>query len=180
MYVQRYSILIWLATVCPNWRFPGFLHFIKQIHMDSTLYCTCGFTICSHIISLCVQPKIQQIMVRRFCRPLDWASTSCPLLTKSLVQVLSDYKGTPKAFGLFRPDQWLRGVTAMSSHACWQVRIKSGIFLSTHFMKKHLKVVMICMGALQSIYARDNMKIIHTSTVIGFFLHMMTGTFLPS
>jgi len=70
-----------------------------------TVPCTCGFTIYSHIISLCVQPKIQQIMVRGFCRPLDWASTSCPLLTKSLVQVLSDYVGTPEAFGVLRPDQ---------------------------------------------------------------------------
>jgi len=70
-----------------------------------TVPCTCGFTIYSHIISLCVQPKIHQIMVRGFCKPLDWASTSCPLLTKSLVQVLSDYVGTPEAFGVLRPDQ---------------------------------------------------------------------------
>lgn len=115
MYVQRYSVLIWLVIVYPDWRFPWF----TSVHKTNpqTVPCTCGFTIYSHFISLCVQPKIQQIMVRGFCRPLDWASTSCPLLTKSLVQVLSDYVETPKAFGELRPDQWLRGVTTIS-RAC--------------------------------------------------------------
>jgi hypothetical protein len=36
------------------------------------------------------QPKIQRIKIREVCRPVDWASTSYPMLTESLVQVLSD------------------------------------------------------------------------------------------
>jgi hypothetical protein len=34
--------------------------------------------------------KIQRIKVIGSCRPVDWASASYPLFTKSLVQVLSD------------------------------------------------------------------------------------------
>jgi hypothetical protein len=34
--------------------------------------------------------KIQRVKVRGLCKPVDWASTSYPLFTESLVQVLSD------------------------------------------------------------------------------------------
>lgn len=53
-------------------------------------------------------------------------------VTKRLAQVLSDYVGTPKAFGVFRPDQWLRGVTAMSRACLLACLHKIRNFLSTH------------------------------------------------
>jgi hypothetical protein len=42
----------------------------------------------------------------------DWASTSYPLSPRSPVQVLSDSARTHKDFGVFRPDQWRRSITA--------------------------------------------------------------------
>jgi hypothetical protein len=110
--------------------FHGFLHFIKQIHRQYLVHVDSPFTVIS--VHSVYSQKSSRLWSGDFCRPLDWASTSCPLLTKSLVQVLSDYVGTPESFGVLRPDQWLKGVTTMSRAGLLGDSHKIRNFLSTH------------------------------------------------
>jgi len=126
MYVQRYSILICLTTVYADWRFPCFLHFIKQIlkqylvHVDST------FTAISfHFV---YSQKSSRLWSGDFaghltgpphpvhCSPKAWFRCCPTMWGHQKLLVYSDLISDLEVL-----QQWVE-------HACWQICIKSGIF----------------------------------------------------
>jgi len=123
--------------------------------------------------------KIQKFKAEALCRPVECTFMSCPLLTESLVQVLSDNVETLKNVGVLRVRQWLRGVKVWVEDACWEVWIKSGMFEQIGSLCEN-KSWKLCWDAWEPdivsvVQITQTLPLLHQALVFG---HIMTGNFL--